>query len=386
MQNKQSMNARPLKSKGQLFLLSLLLLCSPILQAQNILVNMAMLEGMDITPDNMFGFQIQSLETRDTRCRIEGTIRFRNGNHSIKYTFPYSLKPGLNLFTRDAVHPTWTYSSTALRELFEHYKVLPQGTYQYCVTVIPTNSSSEAPGDLKIDDCVYKQSEDLFSITLLEPENDAKLYEYNPLFSWVATYPFQSELSYRIRIAEIKEGQNTENAIARNNPIYTESNLMTTTMTYPMYGKPLKTWQPYAWTVDAYYKGILLGGAQPWKFTIVEDSLNKTLPKASSYIDMNMDKGAERYYAVGNIKLRYSENDFLQNELKVKFFLKGKEVKDREFVWKVNRGVNFNTHELEDFNIKHKEDFEVIIEYKNAKTSNHHQKIQFKYVDPNLVK
>jgi hypothetical protein len=384
MQNKRSMNARLLKTKGQLFLLSLLLLCSHTLQAQNILVNLATLEGMDITPDNLFGYQIQSLEKHDTRCRIEGTIRFRNGNHSIKYTFPYSLKPGLNLFTRDAVHPTWNYSSTALRELFEQYKVLPQGTYQYCVTVIPTNSSSETPGDLNMNDCVYKQSEDLFSITLLEPENDAKLYEYNPLFSWIATYPFQSELSYRIRIAEIKEGQNTENAIARNNPIYTENNLMTTTMTYPIYGKPLKTWQPYAWTVDAYYKGILLGGAQPWKFTIVEDSLLTAIPKEQSFIELNIEKGGTKLYAVGELKLKYTERNKRSNHLR--FQLKDekeKVIKLPYSEWVVTSGDNRKVLEFDkEISLKHGKQYKL-----SATTDDGYEyTITFQYINPLYIK
>lgn len=374
-----------LTTRKLLSMLLLLLAVTGQTTAQHLIVNTAPLEGLDITPDNMWNFQIQSLEAKDIRSRIEGNIRFRNNGHSIKYSFLYTLKPGMNLFDRNTVQPIWSYSSGALRELFTEHKVLPQGTYEYCVTVTPYVSNSESVGGDKVDDCIYKQSEDLFSITLLEPEDNAKLYEYNPMLSWVATYPFVNELTYRIRVAEIKEGQNTANAVARNNAVYSESNLMPSSIVYPVYAKPLEAWQPYAWTVDAYYKGILLGGAQPWRFTIVEDSLLKSIPKESSYIDLNIDNGRNRYYAVGNVKLRYSENNFLKNDLIVRFFKNGKEIKKSVQNWNVRRGDNFNVFDVTNYNLKHNEEFEVIIEFKQVKYSQSKQEIKFKYANPDLV-
>lgn len=353
--------------------------------AQNIVVNTAMLEGLDITPDNMWGFQIQSMAAQDMRCEVQGSITFRNSNHSIKYKFPYTVKPGLNLFDPAKISPTWSYSSSALKELFMQHKMLPQGTYQYCVALIPVAITSEYTGE-KMDDCIYRQAKDLFSITLLEPENNAKLYEYNPMLTWVATYPFVNELTYRVRVAEIKNGQNNENAIARNNPVYSENNLVPNSVVYPVYAKPLRAWQPYAWTVDAYYKGILLGGAQPWRFMIVEDSTYKSLPHESSYIDINIDEGTNRYYAVGDVKIKYAENDFLENELKVRFFRKGVEIRKSEAVWAVKRGVNFNTYDLTDFDLGHNQEFEVVIEFKNVKSEKNKQEIKFKYVNPDFVK
>lgn len=297
----------------------------------------------------------------------------------------YTIKPGLNVFDPALIHPQWSYSSSALRELFTLHKILPQGTYQYCVSVIPNVIGGDYTPGTKVDDCIYKQSEDLFSITLIEPENDAKLYEYNPMLTWVATYPFVNELTYKIRISEIREGQNTENAITRNNPIYAENNLVSNSIVYPVYGRPLRVWQPYAWTVDAYYKGILLGGAQPWKFTIIEDSLFQNLPKESSYIDVNVDEGRNIYYAVGYVKLRYSENDFLKNELKITFIRKGKE-HGKPITWLVGRGVNFESYDVSVLKLKHNETFEVVIEPKNPKSIQNKKTIKYKYVNPDFIK
>ena len=375
-----------LKPKNLLqVLMMLLLLSSQGTTAQNIIVNTAPLEGLDITPDNMLGFHVQSLESENIICRIEGNISFRNSNHNIKYNFTYTIRPGLNVFDPALIHPQWSYSSSALRELFLNHKILPQGTYQYCVTIIPKVPGGDYTPGSKVDDCIYKQSKDLFSITLLEPENDAKIYEYNPMLTWVATYPFVNELTYKIRIAEIKDGQNTENAIARNNHIYSESNLMSNSIIYPVYARPLKVWQPYAWTVDAYYKGIPLGGAQPWKFTIIEDSLFKNLPVESSYVDVNIDEGRNTYYAVGQVKIRYSENDYLQNELNILLVRKGNEL-SKPIIWKVKRGVNFETYDVSTYRLRHNETFEIIVEPKNSRSTSNKKTIKYKYVNPDFVK
>lgn len=361
------------------------LLSSQNIYAQNILVNTAHLEGLDITPDNILGFQVQSMETANVNCRIEGTIRFRNSDHVIKYDFTYMIVPGINTFDPAVVHPQWTYSSSALRELFMYHKLLPQGTYQYCVTISPKIPGGDFTPGIKVDDCVFKQSKDLFSITLIEPENDAKIYEFNPMLTWVATYPFVNELTYKIRVAEIKDGQNTENAIVRNNPVYSESNLMANSIVYPVYAKPLRVWQPYAWTVDAYYKGILLGGAQPWKFTIVEDSLFNTFPVESSFVDINIDEGRNTYYAVGLIKIRYTENDFLKNDVTISFIRKG-EVHGEPIIWPVKRGVNFETIDVSKFRLKHNEAFEISVEPKNSRSTPIKKTIKYKYVNPDFVK
>lgn len=352
-------------------------------RAQQFLIDLSMVDGVDITPDNLFNFQVQSLSKTPADATIKGTIRYRNSDLSISYWFTTRLQPGLNIFSKEKVNAQFQYSSGALKDLFQIYKILPYGTYKYCVEIGTPNGEGSFGGN---SECLYRQSEDQFMITLIDPENDAKLYEYNPQLTWVATYSFSSALTYRVRVTEIKEGQNTASAINRNNPVYEEKNLLQNSIVYPVYAKPLKAFQPYAWTVDAYYKGILLGGAEPWKFTIVEDSLYEALPDESSYIDINIDNGSNRYYAVGNMKLKYSENDFLKNELKVKLFRNGKEIKKSERTWSVNRGVNFQTYDLSDLKLKHKEEFEVVIEFKNAKSNHSNQSIKFKYVNPDFVK
>lgn len=282
-----------------------LLLAAYTGKAQNsLMVNMAFLDGIGITPDNLLNYQVQSNMAKTSHALITGTIRYRNAPMRISYRFEYNLQPGINNIATAGVRPVLTYSEPALRELFEQYKLLPQGIYEYCVSVQPNYSSGEATQE-SYDECVYHKSEDIFLINLIDPENDAKLYEHNPMLSWTVNYPFASELKYRLRVAEIKQGQNNTIAINRNNPVYDERNLMQLSQVYPVYAKPLVINQPYAWTVDAYYKGILLGGAEAWKFTIIEDELLKAVSADQSYYDFAEHHGETFIYAIDTVKLKY---------------------------------------------------------------------------------
>jgi hypothetical protein len=349
-----------------------------------VFVNMAMVDGVDLTPDNAFNFQIQSGLKQTSHSLITGTVKFRGSDLRISYRFEYDLRPGLNIIDASAIHPQYEYSSPALRELFVQYKKLPEGIYEYCVTVKPAyNVNEPVPGN-SIEECVYHKSQDVFLINLVDPDNDAKLYEYNPMLSWSVNYPFASELKYRIRVTEIKQGQNTVVAINRNNPVYDEKGLMQLSQIYPVYAKPLVKNQPYAWTVDAYYKGILLGGAEPWKFTIIEDSLLSGISKDPSFIDVKRETGAYGLYAPGMLKLKYDLNDLKSDTLQLTLLDQdNKEVKMEPQGWPTIYGDNrliINFHETNP--LKHLKAYTLII---TAQTGNIYR-ILFKYINPELIK
>jgi len=320
---------------------AVLLLFSPeALSQNNIFVNMAFLDGIALTPDNLMNYQVQSDRTKTNHVLVTGTIRYRNSQMGLSYSFEYNLQPGLNNMAVAGIKPVITYSEPALRELFEQYKLLPQGIYEYCVTVKPNFSSGEGTQET-YDECIYHKSEDIFLINLIDPENDAEIYEHNPLLSWTVNYPFASELKYRLRVAEIKQGQNNTIAINRNNPVYDERNLMQMSQVYPAYAKPLQLNQPYAWTVDAYYKGILLGGAEAWRFTIVEDELLTAIPSDQSYYDFAEHHGETSIYAIDTIKLKYrslkSSDTFSLSITDAR----GDKVKFKTALYPIQPGANF---------------------------------------------
>lgn len=288
-------------------LLGMLLLSLPFRGAaqQSVLVNLALLDGMELNPDNLFSYQLQSLLQAPVQVQVRGKVVFRGSGLSFSYTFPYTLQPGSNRVDAGSIRPQWNFSSAALRELFMDYRRLPAGTYEYCVEVSEKGPGNETVAGSANKDCLYQKQDEMFLINLVDPENNAKIYEHYPVLSWMVNYPFAAALTYRLRVAEVKKGQNNTAAVNRNNPVFQEGNITQTALTYPVYARQLESYQPYAWTVDAYYKGILLGGAEPWRFTIIEDTSMTAIPSDQSYYEFVQHHGETPVYAIDTLKLKY---------------------------------------------------------------------------------
>ena len=285
-------------------------------QAGMIFSNMALLEGVALQPENVLSYSIVNNSGKAVSTRIKGTLSLKSKPIRIQYEFTKLLYPGSNTLSEAEKRGiTWTTNEPSLKQLFLTHGRLPQGTFEYCVDLQPLGTGSEQGIPEAESSCIYYTQDDLFSINLVDPEDKATLYEPYPAFSWITSYPFASELTYRIRVAEQKPGQNPANAIARNNPMWQDNQVSATTAIYPIAGRPLEYGQPYVWTVDAYYRGLLLGGAETWRFVLVEDSSIKELPRESYYIDIREEKGGSGTYVVGKIRLKYYLREARQDSL-----------------------------------------------------------------------
>ena len=350
---------------------------------QNLLIDLSPVDGVNLTPDNILNFRLQAMGTSVGKVQITGTIRYRNSPQNFSYSFKYDLHSGMNTIDAGQAHPKWQFSSVALKELFFNYKTLPEGTYEYCVSVAPISSFGEVSAT-PFDECFYHRSEEAFLINLLEPENNAKLHEYTPMLSWVANYSFSNELTYRLRVAEIKQGQNPVNAVMRNQPVYDEKNLIQNSKVYPIYARPLVKDQPYAWTVDAYYKGILLGGAETWQFIIKDDSVQNGVPESRSYIDIRLENGKAIQYAAGQLKLKYLLEKIKSDTLVLSVL----DLEGKEFSLKPNRlaaAYGDNRYILDfksEMKLKHDHQYNLVIRSKTGEQF----RLPFIYINPDFIK
>lgn len=349
---------------------------------QNILVDLSSVDGIGITPDNIFNIRLQQIGVNNSATvQVNGNIRFRNVPQSLSYTFRYTLSAGSNALNASKVHAQWQFSSPALKELFFKHNALPEGTFEYCVSVSSVSGLGEV-SPVTFDECLYHSSGNTFLINLLEPENRATLHEYNPLLAWVANYSFSNELSYRVRVAEMKKGQNPTNAVLRNPSMFDEKNIMQSSIIYPMFGKPLKKDQPYAWTVDAYYKGILLGGAESWEFIIRDDTLYNSQPDNRSYVDIKRESGKVQLYAIGQLKFKYlldrMNNDILTLKLTSE---EGKDIGLKQKTLQAAYGDNrYIINFKDDVPLKHKHDYTLTV----LSTNGDQYKLLFTYVNPDF--
>lgn len=379
------MNRILIKCKGLIAFSAILFLSFTAgeVYGQSMIVNLALLDGIELSPNNVFNYQIQNNSGKAAEVTITGTIKYRGADLYANYHFDHRLTPGHNQLSGDMVRsPQWQFSSNGFKELFLQYGKLPQGTYEYCVSVSLKSTQGEQGLDEPITDCIYQTVNDIFLINLIDPEDEAEIYEYYPVLSWVVNYPFASALTYKVRVAERKDGQNKEQAITRNNPIYIENNAFQTSLVYPVTAKPLQVGQPYVWTVDAYYKGILLGGAAPWQFTIIEDSLLKNIPVTQSYYAFKEHYGETRVYAIGTLKLKCAV-DKMNDTLDIHIYdQKNKEIKTPYLSTVVKSGVNKLDLAFQDkVNLKHNKKYKAVIRV-GGKT----YEIPFLYINPMYLK
>ena len=361
-------------------LLAMLLFSSLATAQQSIVVDLSAIDGMPITADNILGYHIHQVGGTTSQVQVKGTIHYRNSPITLSYSFKYTLRAGVNTISADLAHPQWQFSSNAVRELFFNYKMLPEGTYEYCVSVSALSVSGEATGP-SFDECIFHKSEDIFLINLLEPEDKTKLHEYNPMLAWVANCPFASELTYRLRVAEIKQGQNPVNAVMRNQPVYDESNLTTNSMLYPLFARPLVKNQLYAWTVDAYYKGVLLGGAETWQFIIPEDTLSPGFPANRSYVDIKRESGKVQLAAIGQLKLKYVLDKMKKDVLTLKLMDGSSQISLKTSKLDAVYGDNRYVLNLkEEASLKHKHLYRLVI---HSNTGEDYE-LPFQYFNPDF--
>lgn len=352
-------------------------------QAADFSVSLATVDAGMLNKKNLFDYQVTSSSNTPKNVLLKGTVKYRNQPYKVSYSLKFQAQPGVNNIAEHGHRAVFEYSSTSVKELFELFDRLPEGTLQYCVTLNSADGESTIAG---VEDCTFGKNEDLFLINLVDPENKAELYELNPMLSWVANYPFASSLAYKIKVVEMKKDQNAINAIKRNNPVYEEKGLMQMSVNYPIYAKPLQVGSTYAWTVDAYYKDILLGGAEPWQFTIVEDSILKSISLNPAYIDLEKESGVYKLYAPGIIKIKYELKDLKSDLLQVELLDKNKKaVTLPKELKQLNAIVGDNRYELnlkEYLSLSHMKDYVLSI----VSSTGSVYKIPFKYVNPDLIK
>lgn len=347
----------------------------------NIFIHAEALDGNEITPENILSFQVQSNLNYAVNAEVGGLIRYRDCEHNLSFKCTIKLNPGINNIDK-SIQVSWTYSSTGVRELFTEYRLLPAGMYEYCITVKPEAKQGEIESGRSTTECIYNKNQELFLINLVDPDDNAKIYDYHPTLTWIANYPFANELTYKLRVVEMKRGQTTVGAIQRNNPIYVESALRQNSIIYPVTAKPLQCDQPYAWTVDAYYKGVLLGSAEAWKFTILEDKNEEVPAKDMSYIEVNLENGTHTALLVGKIKMKYIERELRNNRLTLEFCDEtGKLLHQIKSPWEISQGESRKEIDLESLHLfKHKKVYMLKISNKQQQ-----YQIRFKYYNPDFV-
>lgn len=317
-------------------LLTFLCTYSMLITAQNLSVFFK--ESGTISIKNYLNYAIQNNGSALNNVFIKGRILFKNNSGSIDYLLQGQVPIG-NSDVQKMFHVvSLQYSSKAVETLFMDERMVIEGAYEHCISIFENATSEGSP--MLFDDCNAGEQSNDFLINLVSPDDDEKITDYFPNLVWQPNGD-ASKLTYRLRVTDIKDGQNAQNAIMRNRPMLDAKGIRSNNTVYPANAAPLQCWTFYAWTVDAYYQDILVGSAETWKFAIVDDSLVNAVPKELAYLEVNVEQGANLTIAPGILKLKYIEKKAKTNSLSLSILNEQKEtIHQVKKKWAVTEGLN----------------------------------------------
>ena len=202
--------------------------------------------------------------------------------------FEFVRPSQLLLSTRDGIwdRNSVTYTA-ALRDQIEQTGRIPDGEYQFCVTV--RQGLPESPGAPLANECAS------FSITapqppsLIAPFDTDTIRVSRPTFVWspVMLGP-GSQVNYHLRVAPMLPGQAPLEAL-NNVPQY-EADVTMTTVSYPPDALPLDDSTKYVWQVQAIDAagqpvGERQGKSEAWTFTKQSPMIVAAAPVADTASD-----------------------------------------------------------------------------------------------------
>lgn len=153
---------------------------------------------------------------------------------------------------------------------------IPEGDYTYHVKLMP--DLGEGKRDVQVTLPGPPR--------LVLPLDGDTLAERFPSFIWTRPVPArQGQVSYRLRLVELLEGQTKEEAIAANPPWFEQKGIGRTNLRYPVSARSLGTPKKgggFAWQVEAYQDNVLLGKSSVHEFW---PSVKPTCHVDSAHVD-----------------------------------------------------------------------------------------------------
>jgi len=332
----------------------------------------------ELNADGLKEVQIMNYGEVET-IELNGTIVFSQKELKMEYKLNITLHEGLNTIRIPSVN-LWKFSNSNLKDLIVNHQGFPAGSYQYCINILTKKLVSEAIYT-PVEECFYGAHEPYFLINLIDPMDKSKLSNPWPTLLWFANHSAGYNLTYTLKIAELKNKQSASIAINRNRPVFEEKNLGVNSLVYPSFAKNLESNKTYAWRVEGFYKNIYLGKSETWEFEFLPKEEKEQVPIFIPYLDIKKEISNSIFDVYGELKIKYHLENSLQDTLLVQIFT-DKEKKIKEIKKDIKKGDNFLEENLhEKFPLRHGEVYKVVI-------STYHEKryeFYFKYFNPDLL-
>ncbi len=203
----------------------------------------------ELRANNMWDFSIKNLTQGDLEFTLNGTLKESKAGLIAKgQTVPIKIKKGETIQFKisdlqktpdiEYVHPDQRYKDALIRA-----GNLPEGNYEICIYAKQTGTGEEIGSD-----CIEQEISKILEgdLTLLTPENGAKLEEKEtPIFSWMAN-GMDKDASFTLEIYEMSSGEKGEDAVKSGKSFY-KTETKQTKVTYN--GPKFTNGKQYAWVV-----------------------------------------------------------------------------------------------------------------------------------------
>lgn len=182
----------------------------------------------------------------------------------------FTVKPGKTSYKyNDFSGAEVKYNNGKYKEIILRTGNAPEGSYTICVTAF-----DESGTEVGRENCIMQSVQQMGSITLISPEDNAEL---DPdtlpgiMFAWT---PIPNGGPYTLRIVELKGDQSPDIAIKESRPILDKEGITASSIQYSSFGIKFAEGQKYAWQVssgDSY--------SEVWAFSM------SSATHVSSYLD-----------------------------------------------------------------------------------------------------
>lgn len=328
--------------------------------------NLVVVNNNDLPQDMQI--QIAMLDIKTGQKVLTGTSRL------------VSLSKGARQLRINDLSPVqYNYTSADMISDRTSNGLLPIGRYQVCYTLILLDIHKN--GLPAQEECIPAEVQPLNPPQLSYPANKDTIITNYPLMQWLPPAPINlfNDLNYQLVLVEINKGQNVNDAVQKNTPIYTQDRIKDLFLNYSSATSALENGKTYGWQITAKNGNNYAEKTEAWQFTVKKDSATIILDN-EAYPALKQGTTGAYYICQGKIRFSYN-NEISDSSIQVQFYESKNEnrspVLQREL--KLQRGQNYLDMSING-NRVFKDGSEYIMEIVNSKKEL--WSLRFKYQTP----
>lgn len=289
---------QPIKSMLISFLFAL-----PMISVAQVTINAQLPAGGMMQKDQLWNLTLLSNQATILEVTIKLSLQDAITSQELlsASTGSILLGQGIKLLTNQMAQPIlYNYTSTEFSGIF-----LPIGNYIACYQVIGIYGERQV---VLASECSRFKIDPLSPPLLSLPADKSEVNMPYPFFVWMPPTPIDmfSNLTYDLIITEVTERQSPAEAIENNIPVYTNTNLSQSSLSYPGSFFSLDTAKTYAWQVVAKNGSSYAGKTEVWTFSITGAVTNPVATENYNYLLLENDLKGIYFISGSGLHIKYT--------------------------------------------------------------------------------